>query len=175
MRVKPLKIKKHLYFFTLCVLFLFQCSCGYELVREKGIYGGEIKSVYVPVFKNMTHEPHISQYFTDSFTKQLLSMGILQVNKRDAETYIKGVLKSIKIVPSSLDKNGVVIEKSVTMDVEISLYKKDGNLIKKWSLSDSQYYRVDNLNYAEYNKKEAISTISERIARRFTASILTEY
>jgi len=174
-RVNILKIKTHLYFFIISVLFLSICSCGYELVRERGIYGGEIKSVYVPVFKNMTYEPHISQHFTDSFTRHLLSIDILEVNKRDAETYIEGVLKSIKIVPSSLDKNGVVIEKSVTMDVDIALYKKDGNLIKKWSLSDSQSYRVDNLNYAEYNKKEAISTISERIARRFTASILTEY
>ncbi|HPP06602.1 MAG TPA: LPS assembly lipoprotein LptE [Syntrophorhabdaceae bacterium] len=170
-----MKLKRHFYLFVLCVLFLSLTSCGYELVKEKGIYGGEIRSVYVPVFKNMTYEPHISQYLTDSFTRQLLSMGILQVNKRDAETYIEGILKSIKIAPSSLDKNGIVIEKSVTMDVEISLFRKDGNLIKRWSLADSQSYRVDELNYAEYNKKQAISIISERIARRFSASILTEY
>ncbi|HOJ43743.1 MAG TPA: LPS assembly lipoprotein LptE, partial [Syntrophorhabdaceae bacterium] len=96
-----MKLKRHFYLFVLCVLFLSLTSCGYELVKEKGIYGGEIRSVYVPVFKNMTYEPHISQYLTDSFTRQLLSMGILQVNKRDAETYIEGILKSIKMAPSS--------------------------------------------------------------------------
>jgi hypothetical protein len=59
------------------VLLLF--SCGYQLVRDKGIYGGDISSVYISVFKNMTYEPHISQYVTDAFSKELLSTGIFTV------------------------------------------------------------------------------------------------
>ncbi|MCX7965862.1 MAG: LPS assembly lipoprotein LptE [Syntrophorhabdaceae bacterium] len=166
-------MKKHI-IFLFCLSF-FLPSCGYEMVREKGIYGGEIKSVYVPVFKNLTYEPHVSQYLTESFTRQLLSIGILKVNMKDSETYIEGVLKNIRIIPLSLDKNGIVIEKSVIMEIEVSLFKKDGNLIKKWAFSDTQSYRTDDLSLAEYNKKEAISIISDRIARRFSASILTEY
>lgn len=175
MWINTLNLKRVIYFFVFYACMLILSSCGYELVREKGIYGGDIKSVNISVFKNLTYEPHVSQYLTESFTRQLLSTGILQVNRRDAETYIEGVLKAIRIIPSSLDKNGIVIEKSVTMEIEVSLFKRDGNLIKKWFFSDTQSYRTDNLAIAEYNKKEAISTISDRIARRFSASILAEY
>ncbi|MCX8110722.1 MAG: LPS assembly lipoprotein LptE [Syntrophorhabdaceae bacterium] len=159
----------------LIVLFLSVHGCGYQLVGEKGIYGGEIKSVYVPVFKNMTYEPHASLYLTDAFTKQLMATGIFAVNKNNSDTYIEGVLKNIRIVPNALDKNGIVIEKNVLVGVEISLYKKDGNLLKKWFFSDNQIYRADDLSAEDYNKREAISSVSDRIARRFCASLMTEY
>jgi len=159
----------------LIVLFIFIHGCGYQLVGEKGIYGGEIKSVYVPVFKNMTYEPHASVYLTDAFTRQLMATGLFAVNKNNSDTYIEGVLKNIRIVPNALDKNGIVIEKSVLIGVEISLFKKDGNLLKKWSFSDNQTYRVDDLGAEDYNKKEALSMVSDRIARHFCASIMTEY
>jgi hypothetical protein len=40
-------------FFILPIVFLL-FSCGYQLVREKGIYGGDISSVYLSIFKNQT-------------------------------------------------------------------------------------------------------------------------
>lgn len=160
---------------SMMVLFLSIHGCGYQLVGDKGIYGGEIKSVYVPVFKNITYEPHVSLYLTDAFTRQLMATGIFAVNKNNSDTYIDGVLKNIRIVPNALDKNGIVIEKNILVGVEISLFKKDGNLLKKWSFSDNQTYRADDLSSEDYNKKEAISIVSDRIARRFCASIMTEY
>ena len=61
----------HKKYFLIILLVFLLCSCGYQLVREKGIYGGDISSVYISVFKNMTYEPHISQYVTDAFSKEL--------------------------------------------------------------------------------------------------------
>jgi len=55
---------------VIIILFLFT-SCGYQVVREKGIYSGDIASISVPVFKNKTYEPHASSYFTDAFTKNI--------------------------------------------------------------------------------------------------------
>lgn len=159
----------------LMILLLLITGCGYQLVSDKGIYGGEIKSVYMPVFKNITYEPHASVYFTDAFTRQLMATGILAVNKSNAETYIEGVLKNIRTVPNAMDKNGIVIEKNLLVGVEVSLFRKDGHLIKKWSFSDNQIYRADDKSIEDYNKKEAIAILSERIAKRFCASIMTEY
>ncbi len=157
------------------VLFLFITGCGYQLVGDKGIYGGEIRSVYLPVFKNITYEPHTSLYFTDAFTRQLMASGIFEVNKRNAETYLEGVIKDVKTTPNALDKNGIVIEKSLLVYIELSLFRKDGNLIRRWSFSDSHIYRTDDRNIEDYNKKEAIAIVSDRMAKRFCASIMTEY
>jgi len=158
--------------FVFCSLFP---SCGYQLVQEKGIFGGDIKSLYVPVFKNRTYEPHASSYVTDAFTRELISTGLFNVNKADSDGYIDGSIRTIKIVPSSPNKDGVVVEKSVTLDIEVALTGKDGRLIKRWGFSDSEIYRVDNLAYEDYNKKEALKRISARMARRFCSVLLVDY
>jgi outer membrane lipopolysaccharide assembly protein LptE/RlpB len=151
------------------------CSCGYQLVREKGIYGGDISSVYISIFKNMTYEPHISQYVTDAFSKELLSTGIFTVNKQSSDGYMQGTILKITTKPASLSITGITIEKTVTLDVDMALYKQNGTLIKRWPLSDSETYRVDNTNFEEYNKTDAIKRLSARMARRFSAVLFVDY
>ncbi len=56
---------------ALLFLFLILASCGYTIVREKGIFQGEVVSLDVPVFKNQTLEPQVSQFFTEAFTGSL--------------------------------------------------------------------------------------------------------
>jgi outer membrane lipopolysaccharide assembly protein LptE/RlpB len=155
------------------VLLLF--SCGYQLVRDKGIYGGDISSVYISVFKNMTYEPHISQYVTDAFSKELLSTGIFTVNKESSDGHMQGTILKITTSPYTLSIAGIAIEKTVTLDVDVALYKKNGTFVKRWPLSDSETYRVDITDYEEFNKEEAIRRLSARMARRFSAVLFVDY
>ena len=76
-------------------LVFLLCSCGYQLVREKGIYGGDISSIYISIFKNLTYEPHISQYVTDAFSKELISTGLFTVNKESSDGYLQGTIMKI--------------------------------------------------------------------------------
>ncbi|HBE44800.1 MAG TPA: hypothetical protein DDW17_04930 [Deltaproteobacteria bacterium] len=158
--------------FIFCSLFF---SCGYQLVQEKGLFGGDIKSLYVPVFKNRTYEPHASLYVTDAFTRELISTGLFNINRENSDGYIDGSIKAIKVDPATLDKDGVAVEKNITLDIELALTGKDGRLIKRWTLSDTEKYRVDNLAYEDYNKKEALRRISARMARRFCSILLVDY
>ena len=160
----------------LVILLVFLLySCGYELVREKGIYGGDISSIYISIFKNLTYEPHISQYVTDAFSNELLSTGLFMVNKESSDGYIQGTIKKITMQPASLSIVGIAIEKSVTLEIDIALYRKNGVFVKRWSFSDSETYRVDNADYEEYNKTDAIKRLSARIARRFSAVLFVDY
>jgi hypothetical protein len=59
--------------------------------------------------------------------------------------------------------------------VDIALYKKNGAFVKRWSLSETETYRVDNIDYEEYNKIDAIKRISARLARRFSSLLFVEY
>jgi len=160
---------------SVCIVTMMCCSCGYQLVHEKGIFGGDITSLYVPIFKNKTYEPHASVYLTDGFTRELISTGLFSINKDNYDGTVDGSIKSIRIVPSSLNKDGVVVEKSITVDIDLVLTRKDGRLIKRWAFSDVDTYRVDTIGYEDYNKKEALRRISARMARRFCSVLLVDY
>jgi hypothetical protein len=153
------------------------CSCGYQLVGlgGRGIYGGDITSVSLGAFKNVTYEPHASLYVTDAFSQELLGMGLFDLNKPDADGYIQGVIRRILIQPSSMNSQGVVIQKMATMDVEVVLNKKDGTFIKRWFFTDSEPYNTDDVQAEDFNKRNAFQIISGRMARKFTAVLLVEY
>jgi outer membrane lipopolysaccharide assembly protein LptE/RlpB len=173
MQIKKTGPVKNVFLIITLALLLF--SCGYQLVRDKGIYGGDISSVYISIFKNMTYEPHISQYVTVAFSKELLSTGIFTVNKESSDGYMQGTILKITTQPASLSITGITIEKTVTLDVDMALYKQNGTFIKRWSLSDSETYRVDNANFEEYNKTDAIKRLSATMARRFSAVLFVDY
>jgi hypothetical protein len=154
---------------------LITSSCGYQLVGGKGIFGGEISSVYVPIFKNRTYEPHASLYVTDAFTKELVSIGLFKVNKEDSDGYIEGSITRILIVPSTMSGQGIVVEKSIRVEVDLSLFRKNGAFIKKWSLFEAEIYRTDDINSEDYNKRDALTRLSERMARKFTSVMLMDY
>jgi hypothetical protein len=160
----------------LIILVLLICSsCGYQLVSEKGIYGGEISSVYVPIFKNKTYEPHASLYVTNAFTKELVSMGLFRVNKDDSDGYLEGTIRTIVILPSTMSGAGIVVEKVIRVDVDLSLFRKNGAFIKRWSLFETEIFRTDDVNAEDYNKRAAVTRLSERMARKFASVMLMEY
>lgn len=159
---------------TILVVTVFP-GCGYELVRDKGIFGGEITTVSVPIFKNPTYEPHVSKYVSQAFSRELMSTGVFKLERNGTDGYFEGTIRDIRTIPNTLGKTGIVTEKKIFMDLDIALYRKNGTFIRRWTLSDSEIYRADVPNYEEYNKRAAYEKLSERMARRFSAAILANY
>jgi len=93
------------------ILLIILAGCGYQLIGGKGIYGGDISSIYVSVFKNSTYEPAISQPVTDSFSKELLLTGLFTLTKESADGYLRGEITDIVTQPSSLGADGVVMKR----------------------------------------------------------------
>lgn len=168
-----MKSMKYLLITVILTGLLF--GCGYELVRDKGIFGGEITTLAVPIFKNVTYEPHVSMYVSEAFSKELMGTGAFKLDRTGTDGYMEGIIKDIRILPNTLSTTGIVIEKKVFMDVELVLYSKNGTFIRRWMLSDNEVYRAEVPNYEEYNKRTAYARISERMARRFSAAILVNY
>lgn len=157
------------------LLLIILSGCGYELVKDKGIFSGEITTVAVPIFKNPTYEPHVSMYVTEAFTRELMGTGVFKLDRKGTDGYIEGTIKDIRILPNTLGKTGIVVEKKVYVDVELALYRSNGTFIRRWVLSDNEVYRADIPNLEEYNKRTAYGRISDRMARRFSAAILVNY
>jgi outer membrane lipopolysaccharide assembly protein LptE/RlpB len=164
-------------FARLCalILVLVLASCGYQLVKDKGIYSGEITSLSVPVFKNKSFEAHAARFATEAFTRELLNSGLFQVNKPNAEAYLEGIVKNVRTLPYTVSKVGLVNEKRIDVIVELSLFRQNGSLIKHWLLTDWDTFRVENPDYEEFNKEDALRRVSNRLARRFAAALLMEY
>jgi hypothetical protein len=156
-------------------MMLILSCCGYQMIKEKGIFGGEISSIYIPLFKNKTFEPHAPGYVTDAFAKELVATGIFKLNKENSDGYIQGIINKIKIVPSSMNAQGVVVEKNVEMTIDLSLFSKTGAFIKRWTLTENEIYNTKDINSEDYNKREALTRMSGRIARKFSAIALIDY
>jgi hypothetical protein len=160
--------------FALVLSFLFLASCGYTIVREKGIFQGEVVSVDVPVFKNLSLEPQVSQFFTEAFTRELVTSGLFDINKASASNALQGSIAVVRLVPTTLDANGLTIQKVAYVTLNLALVKKDGHLIKNWSLVDAEPYDVQDINLEDPNKREALIRIAARMSRRFSAMILAD-
>jgi len=159
----------------LIILPFFLCSCGYQMVSEKGLYGGDIMSLHVPVFKNNTYEPHASMYVTDAFTREIVLSGLFKVNVQNPDAYINGKITQITINPATMNATGIVVEKTITASVDISMHKNSGGLLKSWTFSDSETYNVVDINSEDFNKRDALKRLSGRMARKFCSIILVDY
>ncbi len=159
---------------ALLLSFLIVASCGYTIVREKGVFQGEVISLDVPVFKNMTFEPQISQFFTEAFTRELIVSGLFEVNKEGAANTLLGSISNTRILPSAMDANGLAIQKTIYVTVNLSMVKKDGGLIKTWSLADAEPYDVGDITLEEPNKRQALIRIAGRTSRRFGALVISD-
>lgn len=163
---------------VLCLVaafFLALSGCGYQLIGGKGIYGGEISSIYVPIFNNETFESSIAQPVTDSFSKELLMSGLFTINREASDAYMRGTITNVTTTPNTLSTEGAVTEKIVTVEMTVALYQKNGKLVKTFGLSDYEYYSVQSRSSEEYARREAIRRMSARMARRFSSQLLLEY
>ncbi len=160
------------------VLLLLFCSlvsaCGYSLVQQKGIFQGEVVSLDVPVFKNMTPEPHVPLNFTEAFSRELVYSGLFDVNTGDATSVLQGTITGVRTIPSALSTQGVAVQKTVYVDVNLILSRKDGKVIKNWVLGDAEVYDAEPINVEDFNRREAMKRIGARIARRFSALVLAD-
>lgn len=161
--------------FLIVFAMLTLACCGYQMINEKGIFGGEISSIYIPLFKNNTYEPHASGYVTDAFAKELIGTGIFKLNKDDSDGYIEGTITKIRIIPSAMNAQGLVIEKNLEITVDLSLFKKTGAFIRKWTLLEYEIYNTSDVSVEDYNKREALRRASGRMARKFSSMALIYY
>lgn len=162
-------------FLLLLPLVLSFAGCGYHLVRQEGIRGGDVKVVDIPMFKNKSFEPHTPAIFTEAFTRELVSSGFFQVNKPNPDSTLQGVISRIVILPSSLSGTGIVVEKTATVDVNLTLTRSTGQVLRHWTLTEAEAFRADDVNLQDFSKREALRRIANRMSRRFSALILADY
>jgi outer membrane lipopolysaccharide assembly protein LptE/RlpB len=168
MKIRKLKL------LPLLVCLVLLSACGYELIKEKGIYGGAITSLSIPVFKNRSFEPQAPGFFTEAFSLELAASGLFEINKAGSDASLQGTITSITATPASLGSSGLAVQKIVTAMVNLTLTKQ-GNVVKTWTFSDAEVYDVPDVNLEDFNKRAALQRIAARIARRFRSQLVAIY
>lgn len=155
-------------------IFLLLNGCGYQLVTGRGIYGGDITSIDVPVFKNRTYEPQVPGFFTDAFSRELASSGLFDLNRPGTDATLQGTVNRVFSSPSSISGQGLALEKVVTIDISLVL-TREGNAIRNWNFVDAEAYQVNDINLEDFNKREAMQRIAARMSRRLLAQMMGVY
>ena len=156
----------------LVCLTLLISGCWYELVREKGIYGGKIMSLNLPVFKKRSLEPQVPGFFTEAFSMELAASGLVQINTAGADATLQGTIVSVTTGPGALSAAGQSVQKTVTAVISLTLTKED-KVVKTWTFGDAEVYDASIINLEDFNKRAALQRIAGRMARRFHAQLLS--
>jgi outer membrane lipopolysaccharide assembly protein LptE/RlpB len=149
-------------------------SCGYTLVREKGVFNGEVTALAVPMFKNETFEAHSPGYFTEAFSKELASSGLFYINNETTDATLIGTVKQITVSPLTFNRAGVAAEKTVYALVALTLTKQ-GNEVRKYAFYDAEPYETADINLEDFNRRQALQTIAERMAKKLHSQVLFDY
>jgi hypothetical protein len=150
-------------------------GCGYELIRDKGIHGGEIYALSVPIFKNRTLEPQIPEIYTQAFLMEIAGSGLCDLNRPGADATLEGTGTSVRTVQGGLSSTtGQALQKTVEVVVSLAL-KKDGKLVRTWAFGDSETYDTSTVNQEDFNRRQAIQRVATREARRFHSQLYAEY
>ncbi|MDD5454669.1 MAG: LPS assembly lipoprotein LptE [Candidatus Ratteibacteria bacterium] len=155
-------------FFGISALFL--TGCGYKPfspIREN------IKTVYVPTFKNLTYYPSISAIVTDALRTEVILNGTFKLaNEENAQAILTGEVKDFKRTAMIYDEEDNIIGGSLTIEVNVkflSYPKKE--ILWKETFKESEsvnYFLAGSLAKTE---NEITELVAEKIARKILERI----
>ena len=159
------------------LVFCFILSCSYRF--EGGQYLNEnITNVAVKVFKNNSFESNAEIVFTNELIKTINQRSKTKVvDESKAKAVLTGVIKAIKYSTASRSSAETIIEKRVSVIVDVKLLDNNQNII--WSISnfsiEEEYLTNDDNVKDEAKKREAISIIAEECADRLVTKLLVDF
>lgn len=160
------------------VLCLCLPACGYHL-KGTGLKAPEgVETVAVTVLDNRTAESGIEMTFTNDLTYEFTRSKVLRVvDEKTADAVLTGTITSLGVETISYTSNYDSDERRVRITLNLSLKSRDGKVL--WSdpaLAGIEEFKVaDDRFVTDRNRREAIGTISERIAERVHNRILQDF
>jgi len=156
--------------FLLLFLSFLQLSisaCGYKFAGE-GRLPGDIKRIKIAMLENHTGETGAEAVLTNALIQEFNRRSNLTLTGNDDKNaFLSGKIVSARIDAVSRRDQNSAREERIHILIDLKLTDSDNNII--WSangISANETYSVvsDNKIATEYNRREAISLISEKIA-----------
>ena len=151
-------------------------GCGYHF-EGMGLMAPEgVSTIAITVLENRTSESGIETVFTSDLVYEFTRSKTLRVVARDvADATLGGRITSLREDTISHTSRYESDERRVIIRLDLALKRADGTII--WSdraLSDKEAFKVNPSDRieTERNKREAIETMSERVAEKIHNRIL---
>lgn len=144
-------------------------GCGYT-VNKSGALPGEVQTVYVMVFDNLTSEAGLETMIATSLVSEIARFNANAITSvpSKADAIIKGTIRAT--ASQSIAKRGVNVaaERIAVLTVDVQLVQQNGVVL--WQvrdISDSEPYLVfdDKMNN-QASRYNAYNIISARLAER---------
>ena len=151
-----------------CFLLVVFSSCGYSF-RGGGNLPEDIKSLSIKILENRTSETGVENIFTNDLIYEITTHGkVMLTNESSADAILSGVIKSMRIDIISRSDSYSSLERRVTVTLSLKLKDPTGKVI--WSardITENEEYNVSSdKQTTEKNRREAITTLSKRLAEK---------
>ena len=111
--------------FYILMFVLLLPSCGYRLVGYGSALPPHIRTIAIPVFKNVSPEPNIHREATDAVRQIFITDGRLKlVDINKADLLIRGILTDYYLRAVSFSGKDVAEEYVVRLGVEVEVYDR---------------------------------------------------
>lgn len=150
------------------LLLLTLNGCGYRLTGGGELPGG-VAGVGMGVFENRSGETGVDGIIGNDIVYELTRNGKrVSYNSGDEAAVLSGTVLSVTTQSVSRQSVQSVQERRVTVRISLELTDANGGVIWKVSgLSENEAYEVaDDRPTTELNKREAIKTLSGRLAEK---------
>lgn len=166
-------------------LSCFLSSCAYKLSSKVDTLPQNVREIYTPQFKNVSTEPGLEVYFTNSLKRELLNSRSVRLvdNENESDAVLQGTVTSVEIVSEEgaieakdtqfLPKNTILSTVTrVTVTVKLKLQRKNSSEVL-WSsdFKQSRNYTPPQLTLPVINSANNLYNLS---ARRQTLETLSE-
>lgn len=153
-------------------------GCGYKQVR----YGqalGDARRVSIETLSNDSDEPGVEMMVSDALRREFLRRGAVSLvsDAKAADLVLRGRVLRLRTIPRSFSAVVLALEYSVTLEIDLQVARRDGELIPidARSLKQTEIYLASaDLEAGRKNRDEALRRISSLLAARVYDAIFME-
>jgi len=157
--------RKYIYINVLLLLILSACSYRFA---AKGDLPSGVRRIFVTILENRTAETGVENIITNDLKQEIIRnrKEILASSSVEADAFLSGVVKSIRIKNISHKGTHTSLERRVRVMVSLKLTDPDGRIL--WhenDIAESEAYVVTpDKSETDRNRRAAISALSKRLA-----------
>lgn len=169
-------IKKK-YGWAIILLGLFFSACGYRFSGGGSLPSG-VTSVSIEMFQNRTGETGVESIITNDVIYEFSRHEQVVIAGSDtADAILTGIIRSISERTISHTGEYTSNERRVEVNVDLKLTNQSGEVVwSRKSVSEDEVYKVmSEKQSTEHRKREAIKTLSKRLAETIFNDLTADF
>jgi outer membrane lipopolysaccharide assembly protein LptE/RlpB len=168
-------------YFPIAFCLLLLPACGYHVAGQATRIPPDVKTIAVPVFKNMSSTYRIEQQVTSAVTRELLDRTHFRIVPKvaGADAVLEGIVKDVRSRAITFDVNtGIAtsLQVQVTADVKLQDLHSHKVLFSNNNYIFRQEYQISEIPSALFEEdRPALERLSRDLARTLVTDILENF